>query len=213
LSVDAEGILEALKAGLSLGGSAALRGRVRRGRFPEESNVEARVEVGGCSEPLFHLKVFRGRPPYYRAWVEIHNVASRACGVSFDGLVEDLLLDLLASRMGPAGRLYIEYEWDPATSRELELGIPPPITRLGYKLLTRGFTWFKDWYYPEGFMEGGRKLEAEKPLTPEHARRHLEEIARDVLELMERGIPEGLGHVKARAQGILVLLKAGGKGG
>lgn len=199
------GLSRAFREGFRVG-RIAIRGRVWPGRFPEEYNIEARVESGGCSEPLFHVKVFTGRPPYYKPWVEVHSILSSACGIPFGGAVEDAVLDLVSSYVGPGERVFVEYEWDPSTIQELEAGIPPALSRLGYKLLLRGFTWFKDWYYPEGFMEGGRKLQAEKPVSPAHARRHLESIASEARALMDRGAPEGLGRVKSRARGILLLL-------
>lgn len=97
--------------------------------------------------------------------------------------------------------MFVEYEWDHVTIRELEFGIPPALSRLGYKLLVRGFTWFKDWYYPEGFMEGGRKLQAEKPTKPDHARENLKAITLQARALLDRSLPPGMERVKSRARG------------
>jgi hypothetical protein len=58
----------------------------------------------------------------------------------------------------------------------IELGVPPHLTRLGFILLENGFTWFKDWYYPEGFMGGNPKLQAEKPINDEVKQKHLENL-------------------------------------
>lgn len=131
---------------------------------------------------------------------------SSACGVIFDGLVEDAVLDLLSIYTGPGDRVFIEYEWDPVTMRELEVGIPPAFTRLGYKFLIRGFTWFKDWYYAEGFMEGGRKLQAEKPVSPKRAKQHLQTLVADAENLLEKGLPPGMERLEQRIKGILTLL-------
>lgn len=198
------GLVDAFKSGVRVGGFV-VRGRVKRGRFPEEYNIDAFLERGRCREPLFYVKVFTGRAPYYRPWVEVHTVMSSACGVPFGGPVEDAVLDLLSAHTGPGGRVFVEYEWDPETIMELDSGIPPALSRLGYKLLLRGFTWFKDWYYPEGFMEGGRKIQAEKPVSPERAREHLGEIAAQARALIERPAP-GLERVGSRARGLLLLL-------
>lgn len=198
-------LIDVFKEGFVVG-NIIVKGRIWRGRFPEEYNIEAIVESIECRGPLFHVKVFTGRPPYYKPWVEIHSILSSACGVTFGGMVEDAVLDLLSAHASPGGRVFVEYEWDPVTIKELESGIPPALSRLGYKLLVRGFTWFKDWYYPEGFMEGGRKLQAEKPTTPEHAREHLKAIALQARALIDRGVPQGMERVESRARGILLLL-------
>lgn len=202
---DLIGFIDLFKHGFSID-SFSLQGRVWKGRFPEETNIEVFIEKDNCRNSLFHMKVFRGRLPLYRPWIEIHTILSSACGVTFDGLVEDTVLDLLSIYTGPGGRVFIEYEWDPVTMRELEVDIPPAFTRLGYKLLVRGFTWFKDWYYAEGFMEGGRKLQAEKPVSPQRAKQHLQTLALDAKNLLEKGLPSGMEKLEYRIKGILILL-------
>ncbi len=178
-------IVEVLAGRVRLG-ALELRGSRRRGRFPEEENLDVQICRAGACTPLFSVKAFRGRPPYYRPWVEVHSVA----GPEFS-LVEDLVLDLAAESLGPGGRLYVEYAWDPVTVYELEHGTPPAASRIGFKLVVRGFTWLKDWYYPEGFMEGAQKLQGEKPLDDAHASRQ----ARSILDELEayaesgRGVP------------------------
>jgi hypothetical protein len=44
-----------------------------------------------------------------------------------------------------------------------------------------GFTWFKDWYFPEGGNEGGQKLQGEKPLDKKSRERHLMRIHDEVM--------------------------------
>ncbi len=56
----------------------------------------------------------------------------------------------------------MEYYEDRQTLRELKEGKPPEETRLGKKLKALGYRYLRDWYYPEGWMEGGYKLQAEK---------------------------------------------------
>ena len=60
--------------------------------------------------------------------------------------------------------------------KALELSVPPHLTRLGYLLLKNGFTWLKDWYFPEGFREGAPKLQGEKSLNKDVFMRHLVDI-------------------------------------
>lgn len=67
------------------------------------------------------------------------------------------------------------------------MGLPTVTTRLGFELFKRDFTWFKDWYFPEGFREGSEKLQAEKPIDEEHRLFHLENIEKELEELMSRG--------------------------
>ena len=59
------------------------------------------------------------------------------------------------------------------TNLGLQKGVPPPITELGYLLWNAGCTWFKDWYFSEGFREGDVKLQGEKPLNKIIQKEHL----------------------------------------
>ena len=151
------------------------------------------LDLGGAAKAL----VFPGRPPFYRPWIELFDIDS-----SIYPVVEDTILDAAAAVLPPGSPLYVEYLWDAATARELEQGVHPALTRLGLRLLARGFTWFKDWYYPEGFLEGGPKLQAEKPVSLEQARRHVEEILGAARALAGRGGP----LLEARARGLMALL-------
>ena len=198
--------VEALGKGVRLG-EYVVRGRVWRGRFPEERNVEVLLCGGGGCRAVARAKVFHGRPPYYRRWIEVYSVDPR-----LPSMVEDLLLDLASASLGGGERLFYEYSWDPVTVRELELGVHPALTRLGYKMLVRGFTWFKDWYFPEGFMEGSQKLQGEKPVDSGACRRHLGEIAVEAARLAARP-PEGAPWAAWRARGLLALLGEGVEGG
>lgn len=65
------------------------------------------------------------------------------------------------------GKLFVTYIRDNETREMLYKGFSPPDTPLGFSLLKAGFTWFKDWYYPEGGNEGSPKLQANKPLNKE----------------------------------------------
>lgn len=164
-------IIKRLSSGLRINDCVIRAVNIRGGRFREEYNALVVLESTGSPEELFDLKVFTGRPPYYRPWVEVFNIRGSfgpndARGF-YAGRVEDALLDLLSEALEPGERLYIEYYSDWETTRALELGVPPAATRLGYKLFVRGFTHLRDWYFPEGFMEGGPKLQAEKPYPEE----------------------------------------------
>ncbi len=194
-------LVEELSRGVGAGWGVLRASSVGRGRFPEESNLEleACTRLGGCAR-FASLKAFEGRGAY-RAWLEFFNVSAGA-----PPWAEDLALDLAAAALGPGERLFYEYSWDPVTVYELERGVHPALTRLGYKMLLRGFTWFKDWYFPEGFMEGSQKLQAEKPVAG-RAAVHLGEILDAARKLGPRW-PEG---AAARARALLAL--AGGDEG
>jgi hypothetical protein len=56
-------------------------------------------------------------------------------------------------------------------------------------LFRRGFTWFKDWYFPEGFMEGDQKLQAEKPIDEHASQRHRARWVREINVFIERAGP------------------------
>ncbi len=71
----------------------------------------------------------------------------------------------VAEVVGEGGRVMVGYEVLSETLAALQRGVPPILTPLGEVLREAGFWAFKDWYYPEGWAEGGRKLQAERPLS------------------------------------------------
>jgi hypothetical protein len=163
---------------------------VRKGRFPEEVNYEVYVGRGEAWVRLLAVKMFNGRPPFYRRWVELFHILPE---VSFKGLKyvflnspqERELVKCLSSRLSGGEKIFIEYIYDDETYKALEEGIPTPLTRLGYMLLENGFTWFKNWYFAEGFMEGSPKIQGEKPLDENHRMRLLQEICGEVEDFLK----------------------------
>ena len=134
---------------------------------------------------LFLLLFFRGRGDNIRAWMEFRYApgADFPHGGSVDLEEEGLtpgLISILGEPIPPGGSLMIIYgaEEHPIHS-ETEWGLkrrfPPPATPLGFYLWENGFRWFKDWYFPEGWMEGGMKLQATRPIT-ESVRRELQDF-------------------------------------
>uniref|UniRef100_A0A7J3Z7Y2 DUF1122 domain-containing protein n=1 Tax=Ignisphaera aggregans TaxID=334771 RepID=A0A7J3Z7Y2_9CREN len=158
----------------------------KRGRFPEEKSIEIYIGYRNLWHRLLVIKVFEGRLPFYRKWVEVFSIMATA---SFDDVtfkfagsdLEKNLIKCLSNLIDAGERLFIEYLYDRETWKALELSVPPHLTRLGFMLLENGFTWFKDWYYPEGFMEGNPKLQVEKPASDETRRRHLEGLCREAV--------------------------------
>ncbi|MEM2343030.1 MAG: DUF1122 family protein [Sulfolobales archaeon] len=158
---------------------------VSSGRFLEEENLEVYIAFKDVKKRLLAMKVFHGKPPYYRRWVEVFMIKKELTfnDVVFkfiDSTYERKIIECLSKFLKNGERLFIEYMYDDETKKALELSVPPPLTRLGYILLQNGFTWFKDWYYPEGFMEGGPKLQAEKPIGEESKKKHIDELCREV---------------------------------
>jgi hypothetical protein len=48
---------------------------VTRGRFRDEVNLAISLKGEGMESHLLYIKVFYGRKPFYRAWVEFFNIA------------------------------------------------------------------------------------------------------------------------------------------
>lgn len=82
------------------------------------------------------------------------------------------------------------------------------ISRLGFELFKNGFTWFKDWYFPEGYLEGGRKLQGEKPLNDKAKLAQLKRIQQEVREFLRNlkgyGQNEYIARWLERAKKILM---------
>jgi hypothetical protein len=112
----------------------------------------------------------------------------------------------------PGGHLMVEYEkpmWS-ETQVGLLVGIPPLATPLGALLHEVGCgDSFKDWYFPEGGQEGGRKLQGNKAFTAAQARelaaKRAEEL-RIFLAGPPRGPEEMESGARARAGPILESL-------
>ncbi len=169
-----EDLLKKLKEGVKAGEFTISCEDPKPGRFAEEFNLDLAVSKDGEHTHLLHAKVFGGRG-YYREWVEIFGIKREVMGVPYFGSeLEKTILDLFSF----TGRIFVEYFEDRETTRELSVGVPPALSRLGFDLAMRGYTWFKDWYFPEGLMEGGHKLQGEKANDPSRLRVHLDNIKR-----------------------------------
>jgi hypothetical protein len=121
------------------------------------------LEVTFRGKHVAYLRVFEGRRPYYRAWVEVYGVDWRLA----KGPIERLIAMSVYQVLEPGETIYFEYVGDWVTESQLERGVPPEKTRLGKMLSSIGFTSITDMYFPEGFMEGGPKLRARKPFSRE----------------------------------------------
>ncbi|MFN4319229.1 MAG: DUF1122 family protein [Aquificaceae bacterium] len=104
---------------------------------------------------IMYIKAFYGRKPYWKEWVELFHIDP----TFFGSYLEDKLYEIISKYFR---RVFVEYYEDKITLKELKWGKPPEETRLGSKLKALGYSYFRDWYYPEGWMEGGYKLQAER---------------------------------------------------
>lgn len=147
---------------------------VRRGRFPEEKRFE--MALGDGEAPVLSGIAFEGRPPI-RRWMEFRYDPGLLSGGE-----PEALFRLLGRAVGPGGHLSVKYESPEhqVTARALAAGVPPPATPLGFLLWTGGCRWFKDWYYPEGWLEGEQKLQGNLPLDAAHRRKREAEAAADL---------------------------------
>jgi len=164
------------------------------GRFEEEVDLELFMRKGDRERYLLHAKVYYGRKPHYTPWVGLSHISDHIDpdnGIQyFCSKIEDRLLELLATALGPGQKIHIEYQADRETSFGLRYDFPAPVTRLGHKMLNLGFTWFKDWYFPEGGKEGGQKLQGEKPLDSKAEGRHLRAIKKEISSFL-RSVENG----------------------
>jgi hypothetical protein len=48
----------------------------KSGRFPEEKNIEFYIGYRGTWYRLLVIKIFEGRPPFYRKWIEVFSIMS-----------------------------------------------------------------------------------------------------------------------------------------
>lgn len=156
--------------------STSVKVEVKPGRFKGEYNIIYYND----KLIVLTLKVFCGRG-YYRGWVEVFNVDPE-----FFSIVEDEVYNVVSQALRPGEPLYIDYSWDTETIKLLDIGAPAQLTRIGLKLVERGFTWFKVWYYPEGFMEGNVKIQAEKPVNSMIYNMHRLELCKEIKEFIDK---------------------------
>ena len=200
-----------LKHGIKIGDFLVYAKKEISGRFDEEINLDIFVKLRKVEKKLLIAKIFFGRG-YYKPWVELFSISPELDFAKlnfnyFDSEIEDRLLGLFSKGLRPGENIYVEYEQDKETLYIQQHGLAMPISRLGYKLFKKGFTWFKDWYFPEGYLEGGRKLQGEKPFNRKIKSDHLRQIKKEVRESLNKlsnyDPNQYITRVKARAKLIL----------
>ncbi|MFW6173646.1 MAG: DUF1122 family protein [Elusimicrobiota bacterium] len=183
-------VIKDIIGGIKINGFTVYAKKFTTGRFKEEINLDLYLKSSVYDEHLLYIRVYYGLKPYYRPWVEffdINNCIKMGTMIKYlDSKIEEYLLEFFSSSLGPGGKIYVEYIGDEETSYGLTYSFPPAVTRLGYKLFNLGFTWFKDWYFPEGGTEGGQKLQGEKPLNKKSESRQLMKIREEILIFLNK---------------------------
>ncbi|MFW6081287.1 MAG: DUF1122 family protein [Desulfosalsimonas sp.] len=184
------GLLDQLVEGIDISEGRVYCRTVQKGRLDEQRDMVLyfRSQEDECR--LMHASLFFGRSGIFNPWVELYNIqnpltVNNITFALFDSDLEYSLIGLFLRALEPGGKIFAEYENDPETAKALKLGVPPPVSRMGHILFQNGATWFKDWYYPEGFMEGGRKLQGEKPLTSQAKNRHIDSIREELQDFLK----------------------------
>ncbi len=200
-------------SGKRINGFAIQIKNVLKGRFAEETNFELFLKKSrkeASVEPVIKGKYFSGRGRFYKPWLEIYYqdhikfISSPDFDLSKIGLDEKIfgyLLDLLP----PGSRIMVIYLNHEETKKGLELDIPAPVTPIGYLLWKSGCTWFKDWYFSEGFWEGDIKLQGNKPLDKKDRRKNLLDIYKVLDEFVKKEVAEEKIYVAARKRARDIL--------
>jgi len=191
-------------------------GNVSRGRFIEEINFELYLKAidGETSEnPVVKGKYFSGRGEPYKPWLDIYyynrvKFKSKRENLSEGGLGEKLFKHL-SDLLPPGSHIMVVYVNHEETRKGLERGVPAPATPIGYLLWKSGFTWFKDWYFAEGGLEGDVKLQGNKPMKDEDKQKNLLEIYNLLDEFLKKKKNEDelFDRARERAKEIIASIK------
>jgi hypothetical protein len=156
-----------------------------KGRFKEETNMSLFIKYKNEEDFLLNLKLFYGRGSFYKEWVEIYNINTFLSFLNFfDSIIEEEILRFFYNYLENEGKLFIEYYKDRETVEQLERNYPIISTRIGFKLFKIGFINFKDWYFAEGFYEGGQKIQAEKNLNSYIKLKFMKEIYYEIMKFV-----------------------------
>lgn len=186
---------------------------VSPGRFKEESNFDLFLsdENGHTSiDPIIKGKYFSGRGEFYKQWLELYYNSI----VKFD---ESIIIDLsnselekkifgyLSDILPPGSHIMIVYQNHKETRDGLAKGIPAPATPIGYLLWSVGCTWFKDWYFSEGLLEGDLKLQGNKPLDMKSKKRNLIQIHNELKTFINNVSSKKSIYIKAKERSKKIL--------
>jgi hypothetical protein len=146
---------------------------------------------GETSEnPVVRGTHFSGRGEYYKPWLEIYYYnhvsfsLSKILDLSEKGL-DEKMFEILSQLLPLGAHIMVVYLNHEETRKGLERGVPPAATPFGYLLWKSGFTWFKEGYFAEGFMEGDVKFQGNKPLNENHRRNDLLQIRKELIAFLK----------------------------
>jgi hypothetical protein len=122
---------------------------------------------------------------YIKPWLELDYTP--IAGDELDPSGEPLFQLLAAELIPPGGHISIAYLDHRITARALLSGVPAVATPVGYLLWRCGCRWYKDWYFAEGWKEGGIKLQGEKPLTDARAQENTLRIVAELTAFLKTG--------------------------
>ncbi|HDS45321.1 MAG TPA: DUF1122 domain-containing protein [Methanomicrobia archaeon] len=179
-------------------------GAVQPGAFASVYSFRLQIQEHTIVSGLFYEGSRHIKP-----WLELEYMPRSGDERDPDG---EALFQLLAELIPPGGHLSVAYLEHKITARALISGVPAPATPIGYLLWRCGCRWYKDWYFAEGWKEGGIKLQGEKPLTEERARKNTVKIVTELTAYLNKGgyaEPEIEAVCKALALQILDQVGAG----
>jgi hypothetical protein len=178
-------------------------GKVKKGAVAGVFSFSLLIEGKTAVSGLYYIG-----STWIKPWLEIEYTPIE----TMEGLEEELFHILSELIIPPGGHLSVSYGEHKVTARALLSGVPPAATPLGYLLWRSGFRWFKDWYFAEGWKEGGMKLQGEKPLNEEREKKNTQKIINEVREFMSRSgylEPEIENVCKELAAKVLEEVKSG----
>ena len=174
--------------------------RIIGGRY-----FRAFIDRGDGQAPRRLLQGLYNDGPYPgQNWIEVFDVdvPEELAGVDgWEGRLEGYLRPL-AGVIPDGGHLMIEYEKPAWRTTQLGLlaGIPPVATAMGALLFDLGAgDSFKDWYFPEGGQEGGRKLQGNKAHSAEQRKEMWGKRAAELRRFLDAP-SQGDGATDARAR-------------
>lgn len=163
-----------LLEGKKLGEHTLHLGEVKKGGFAGVFMFSLFIEENNIVSGLYYTG-----SKWIKPWMEIDYTPI----AEIEGLAEELF-QILSALIPPGGHLSVSYLDHKVTARALFAGVPPAATPLGYLLWRSGFRWFKDWYFAEGWKEGGVKLQGEKPLNEARRRVNTQKIVKEVTDFL-----------------------------
>jgi hypothetical protein len=121
---------------------------------------------------------------YIKPWLELDYAPLTGDELDPGG---EALFQLLAELIPAGGHISVAYLAHRITARALLSGVPAAATPIGYLLWRCGCRWYKDWYFAEGWKEGGIKLQGEKPLTDARAQANTAKIVAELTAFVKKG--------------------------